>query len=322
MCGEVCVIVESLRGEIKDITYTMLAAGRVLADGLKTKLTAVLIGHRVQPLAGSLGAADRVLAMDHGALAEFNPGAFLAAIIALLKDHKPRVVLFGHTATGTDLACGVATRLKLPVATSCRTFSVDGAGPQYSALTCGGKIIATGPLPGPTCLVTVMPGGYKADSGKKAGAPAVETLPAPAGLDAVRTRFKQYIEPPAGDVDIAKQPVLVSVGRGIQNKDNIALAEKLAEALSGVVCGSRPVIDQAWLPTTRLVGKSGKQVRPKLYLAMGISGAPEHMEGVPEAETFVAINTDAKAPIFDVAHFGATCNALELIPAMVEKLKK
>jgi electron transfer flavoprotein alpha subunit len=322
MCGEVCVIVESLRGEIKDITFTMLAAGRILADGLKTKLTAVLIGHDVQKLAGSLGAADRVVAVDHAALAEFNPDAFLLAVVSVFEKHKPRVVLFGHTATGTDLACGVAVRLKLPVATSCRTFSTDGSGPQYSALTCGGKIIATGPLPAPTCLATVMPGGYKAEAGKKAGSAAVEALAAPAGLDAVRTRFKQYIEPPAGDVDIAKQPVLVSVGRGIQNKDNIALAEELAKALGGVVSGSRPVIDQAWLPATRLVGKSGKQVKPKLYLALGISGAPEHMEGVPDAETLVAINTDAKAPIFDVAHFGATCNALELVPMLAAKLKK
>lgn len=322
MCGEVCVIAELLRGEVKEITYTMLAAGRRLANDLRTKLTAVLIGHEVHKLAGTLGAADRVLCLDHPALAEFNPDAFLLAVVSVFEKHKPRVVLFGHTAMGTDLACGVAGRLKLPVATSCRTFSADGGGLQYSALTCGGKIIATGPLPEPTCLATVMPGGYKADEGKVARMPAVETLPPPAGLDTTRTRFKQYIEPPAGDVDIARQPVLVSVGRGIQNKDNLALAEQLASALGGVVAGSRPVIDQAWLPTTRLVGKSGKQVKPKLYLAVGISGAPEHLEGVPEADTLIAVNTDAKAPIFDVAHFGTTCNAMELMPALAEKLRK
>jgi electron transfer flavoprotein alpha subunit len=322
MCGEVCVLVETLRGEVNDITYTMLAAGRRLADGLKTKLTAVLVGHQVQKLASTLGAADRVVCMDHAALAEFNPEAFLRAVTAVFEKHQPRIVLFGHTAMGTDLACGVARRFKLPVATSCRTFSIDGGKPQYSALTCGGKIIATGPLPEPTCLATVMAGGYRADEGKSGNTPAVETLPAPVGLEAVRTRFKQYIEPPAGDVDIAKQPILVSVGRGIQNKDNLTVAEKLAKALGGVVCGSRPVIDQEWLPTTRLVGKSGKQVKPKLYLAVGISGAPEHLEGVPEAEMMIAVNTDAKAPIFDVAHFGTTCNALELMPALAEKLKK
>ena len=322
MCGEVCVVVETLRGEIKDITFTMLAAARRLADGLKTKLTALLIGHAVQKLAGQLGGADRVVCVEHASLAEFNPEAYLCVLTAVFEQHKPRVVLFGHTAMGTDLACGVAQRLHLPVASGCRTLSLDGGTVQYSAPTCGGKLIATGPLPEPTCLVTVMPGGYKPNEGRGGKTPSVETITAPAGLDQVRTRFKRYIEPPPTDVDIAKEAVLVSVGRGIQNRDNIAAAERLAKALGGVVSGSRPVVDQGWLPTTRLVGKSGKQVKPKLYLAIGISGAPEHLEGVPEAELMLAINTDAKAPIFDVAQFGTTCNALELMPVLAEKLKK
>ena len=322
MCGEVCVVVETLRGNVTDITFTMLVAGRQLADGLGTKLTALLIGHDVQKLAGELGAADRVVCLEHDSLAEFNPEAYLCALTGMLEQHKPRLVLFGHTAMGTDLACGLAQRLHWPVASGCRTFAIDGGNVQYSAPTCGGKLIATGPLPEPTCLATVMPGGYKADDGRVSKSPAVETIAAPAGLDAVRTRFKQYLEPPTGDVDIAKETVLVSVGRGIQNQDNLALAEKLAEALGGVVSGSRPVVDQGWLATTRLVGKSGKQVKPKLYIAIGISGAPEHMEGVPEAELMLAINTDAKAPIFDVAQFGTTCDGLELMPILAETLKK
>jgi len=321
MCGEVCVVVEVLRGEVKDITYTMLAAGRQLAAGLKTKLTALLIGRDVQKLVAQLGAADRVVCVEHADLAEFNPDAYLHVLIAVFEQHAPRLVMFGHTATGTDLACGVAHRLHWPVATACRTFSLGNGTVQCSSLTCGGKLIANGPLPEPSCVVTVMPGGYKTKDGQLHKTPTVETVSAP-GLDQVRTRFKQYLEPPAGDVDITKQRILVSVGRGIQNKDNLALAEKLAAALGGVVSGSRPVIDQAWLPTTRLVGKSGKQVKPKLYLAIGISGAPEHLEGVPEAELMLAINTDPKAPIFDVAQYGATCNALELMPLLTENLKK
>ncbi len=322
MCGEICVVVEVLRGEIRDITFTMLAAGRRLADGLKTKLTALVVGHDVQKLAGQLGAADRVVCVEHVRLAEFNPEAYLCVLAAVLEQHKPRLVLFGHTAMGTDLACGLAQRLHVPVATSCRTFSLDGGTVQYSALTCGGKLIAAGSLPESTCLVTVMPGGYKAEEGKGDKKPAVETLRVPAGLGDVRTRFQRYIEPPAGDVDIGKQPILVSVGRGIQNKDNIALAEELAKAMGGVVSGSRPVIDQEWLPTTRLVGKSGKQVKPKLYLALGISGAPEHAEGMRDAELIVAINRDEKAPIYGFAHFGAAVDVLELVPALTATLKK
>ena len=321
MCGDICVFVETLRGQVTDITYVMLAAGRVLAKGLNAKLTAVLFGSGIGKLVDKLGAADRVMTLDHPALVEFNPDAYLAGIAGVLAEHKPRVMLFGHTAMGTDLACGVAQRLSLPLATSCRTFTVDGADAKFAALTCGGKLIAEGTLPGPSCIATVMPGGYKADDGKVAKAPPAEALAAPAGLDVARTKFAEYIEPPAGDVDIAKENVVVSVGRGIQNQDNIALADRLAKALGGVVAGSRPVIDQAWLPTSRLVGKSGKQVKPKLYLAVGISGAPEHLEGVPEADTMIAINTDANAPIFDVAHFGTTCDALKLMPMLAEKIK-
>jgi electron transfer flavoprotein alpha subunit len=322
MCGDICVVVETLRGQVAEITYVMLAAGRQLAQGLKTKLTAVLLGQGVQKLADTLGAADRVAVLEHPALAEFNPDAYLTALAAVFAGRTPRVILCGHTAMGTDLACGLARRLKLPVATSCRTFAIEGPDATFAALTCGGKLIAAGRLPDPSCVATVMAGGYKADAGKVAKTPPIETLPVPAGLDAVRTRFKQYIEPPAGDVDIAKQPILVSVGRGVQNKDNIALAEELAKALGGVVSGSRPVIDQVWLPSTRLVGKSGKQVKPKLYLALGISGAPEHAEGMRDAELIVAINRDEKAPIFGFAHFGAAVDVLELIPALTARVKQ
>jgi len=322
MTGEVCVVVETLRGEVTELTYTMLAAGRRLADGLKTKLSALLIGHNVQALTATLGAADRVICVDQAELAEFNPEAYLHVVAHAFSDEPPRVAIFGHTAMGTDIACGVAQRLKLPVVVSCRAFAVNGEGPQYSALICGGKIIAEGPLPEPGCVVTVMPGGYKAEEGKVAKAPPAESLAAPSDLGSVRTRFKQYIEPPAGDVDIAKQPILISIGRGIQTKDNIAMAEGLAQALGGVVSGSRPVIDQGWLPTTRLVGKSGKQVKPKLYLALGISGAPEHAEGMRDAELIVAINRDEKAPIYGFAHVGAAVDVLEFVPALTERIKQ
>jgi electron transfer flavoprotein alpha subunit len=135
-----------------------------------------------------------------------------------------------------------------------------------------------------------------------------------------KVRFDSYLEPEVGDVDITQQEVLVAVGRGIQNQDNISLAEELAEALGGAVCGSRPVIDQGWLPLSRQVGKSGKSVKPKLYLALGISGAPEHVEGMKGADTIIAINTDPAAPIFDIAHYGVVADVFDLIPALSEQI--
>jgi electron transfer flavoprotein alpha subunit len=122
-------------------------------------------------------------------------------------------------------------------------------------------------------------------------------------------------------VDISKEVVLVSVGRGIQNQDNIQLAQELADALGGVVSASRPVVDQGWLPATRLVGKSGKRVKPKIYLTLGISGAPEHVEAIADSEIIIAINTDPVAPIFNLAKYGATVDLFDLVPALTESIK-
>ena len=167
----------------------------------------------------------------------------------------------------------------------------------------------------------MVPGGFKAEQGKSATAPEVIPTPA-AALDGLRVRVKNYIEPAVGDVDVAKEPILVAVGRGIQNQDNIDLAKDLAKVLGGEVCGSRPVIDQGWLPTSRLVGKSGKHVKPKVYLALGISGAPEHVEGMRESDVIIAVNTDPAAPIFNVAKYGTTTDLFDLTPVLSEKVRQ
>jgi electron transfer flavoprotein alpha subunit len=133
--------------------------------------------------------------------------------------------------------------------------------------------------------------------------------------------LKRYLEPEMGAVDITQQEVLVAVGRGIQSKDNLELAEELAATLGGAVCGSRPVIDQGWLPLARQVGKSGMQVRPRLYLALGISGAPEHLEGMRGSDLIVAVNTDPAAPIFNEAHYGVVADALDLVPVLTDRIK-
>jgi electron transfer flavoprotein alpha subunit len=176
-----------------------------------------------------------------------------------------------------------------------------------------------GTLPGPTALVTMMPGGYKPEQGHSVQPPTIVTLDAQLP-GSPHVALKQYIEPESGDVDISKESLLVAVGRGIQNQDNIQLAQDLADALGGVVCSSRPVVDQGWLPTSRLVGKSGKHVKPKVYLALGISGAPEHVEAIGDSDVIIAINTDPDAPIFNLAKYGATVDLFDLAPVLTEKV--
>ncbi len=165
----------------------------------------------------------------------------------------------------------------------------------------------------------MVPGGFKADEGRSAQAPEVTTVAAPA-LEDLRVTVKEYVEPAVGDVDVSKEAILISVGRGLQNQDNLELAKGLAKAMGGEISASRPVVDQGWMPITRLVGKSGKKVKPALYLALGISGAPEHVEAITDAENIIAINTDPAAPIFDIAKYGAQIDVLDLLPVLAERV--
>jgi electron transfer flavoprotein alpha subunit len=294
----------------------MLAGARQLSQSTGGNVTAVLLGHNVQGLAGNL-AVDKILYMDHAALAEFTSEAYMIALAALIQENAPRAVIFGHSSIGMDIASGLSAKLGMPIVSSCRSFTPEG---KYVSQICGGKIMVEGDLPSPMALITMVPGGYKAELGKSDSAPALTMVSAPP-LENLRVALKQYIEPDTSDVDITKENILVSVGRGIQNQDNIELANELANALGGAVCASRPVVDQGWMPTTRLVGKSGKQVKPKVYLALGVSGAPEHIEGMGESDVIIAINTDPNAPIFNIAKYGTTLDLLELTPVLTEKVK-
>jgi len=315
MSQDIYVVVEHLKGQVPDISYTMLAAGRELAQGAGGKVVAVLLGHNAKELAKDF-AADGVIYFDHAVLAEFTSDAYQKVLADLIGKDQPRAVLFGNTSIGADVASVLSMRLNLPLVGSCRSFTKEG---KFVSQICGGKIMAEGELPGPTALVTMVPGGYQPDQGRSGTAPSITEAAVPA-LDALRVSLSKYIEPESGDVDISKEPLLIAVGRGIQNKDNIELADNLAQAIGGVVCASRPVVDQGWLATSRLVGKSGKQVKPKVYFAMGISGAPEHVEGITQSDTIIALNIDPKAPIFNVAKYGVAGDIFELVEVLTEKV--
>lgn len=320
MNQDIYIVIEHLRGQVADISYVMLAAARVLAQGTSGDVVAVLLGHNAQGLANDL-AANRVLYLNHPMLADFTSDAYQKVLADLISQAVPRAVLFGHTSVGMDVASGISAQLGLPLVSQCYSIRAEGDTLKFVSQICGGKIMAEGDLPGPTVLITVVPGGFKPDQGKSTQSPQVAPVPVPS-LEGLRVSLKQYIEPEAGDIDITREPILIAIGRGIQNQDNVELAEELAKALGGVVCASRPVVDQGWLPTTRLVGKSGKTVKPKAYLALGISGAPEHVEGITDSELVIAVNTDPAAPIFDVAKYGAEVDMFDLLPALTEQVKQ
>lgn len=320
MNSDIYVVVEHLRGQVADISYVMLAAGRALAQGTGGSVAAVLLGHNAQELASDLD-ADRRLYVDHPALADFTPGAYQQVLAHLIDADTPRAVLFGDTSIGAEVAGVLSARLGLPLVSHCRAVDVANGALTFTSQICGGKIMAEGELPGPTALVTMVPGGFKPEQGKSTQQLPLDELPCP-DLGELRITLREYQEPEVGDVDITRESILIAVGRGIEREDNLELAEELAEALGGAVCASRPVVDQGWLPVSRMVGKSGQAVKPTVYLALGISGAPEHVEGLSDSEMIIAVNTDPNAPIFDVAKYGADVDLLDLLPVLTEQVRQ
>jgi electron transfer flavoprotein alpha subunit len=320
MSQDVYVVVEHLRGQVSDISYVMLAAARPIAESIGGEVVAVLLGHDAQDL-GENFAADRILYFDHPQLSIFSSSAYLSILSDLIRKDTPRVIFFGHTTIGSDVASGLSVRLDLPIVSQCLQSSSENGQIKLISKICGGKILAESLLADESTLVTVIPGGYKPEEGQSQKPPEIKTITPPT-LEDLPITLADYIEPEVGDVDISKESVLVAIGRGIQTEDNIEIAEEIAQLLGGKVCASRPVVDQGWLPISRMVGKSGKSVKPKLYLALGISGAPEHVEGMSDSETIIAINIDPTAPIFDIAQYGAEIDLFDLVDELIYQLEE
>jgi electron transfer flavoprotein alpha subunit len=323
MANDVFVLAEHLNGKLADITFEMAGKAKELATGFGGRAVAVLLGSGAKSLAESIG-ADAVLYVDDPALAEFNPEAYSRVLAALIKERGPRLVMMGNTSVGMDLGAGLSVTTGLPLIAYVNGLAADGGALVATSQIYGGKIQAEAAPDGKACIVSCLAGAFPADAGRVGAGlvPApVEQIASPVSLDNLKVKFVKLIQPEGGDVDITQQPILVSIGRGIGGQENIELAQELAEALGAAVSASRPITDAGWLPKTRQVGKSGLTVKPKVYLAFGISGAPEHLEGMRGAELIIAVNTDPKAPIFDVAHYGATCDMLDLLPALTEKVK-
>ena len=314
MNGEILVVVEHRDGAILDTTHELLGRASALATQGGGEAVAVLLGSGVAGLASSLS-ASRVLVVDDPGLESFSPSAYQAALVPIIKERAPALVMVANSGPGMDVAAGLSAALSLPLAAYAVDVSLDGGAPLVTCQLYAGKIQAKVRFDGGRGIVTVVAGSFAPASG---ASPAVEQVGV-GGSDA-RIRFTGLLKPEAGDVDITRESVLVSVGRGIGEQDNLELVEALAAALGGAVSSSRPIADAGWLPRTRQVGKSGLKVKPKVYIALGISGAPEHLEGMRGAELIIAVNSDARAPIFSVAHYGAVADLLDVVPALTAKL--
>ncbi len=315
MSNDVFVITDHLDGKFSDISFEMVGKAKELASAFGGQTVAVVVG---SGMSANVFASDVTLQIDDPNLTQFNPEAYGNVIEALVKDKSPRLVMFGWTATGMDLAAWLSVRLGKPCIAYGRDLCIENNALVVTSQVYGGKMIADVVPEGDMAIVACLAGSFPAEAGQ--GSTVATTIISPISLDGLKTKFVEAIKPAGGDVDITAQQKLVSIGRGIGSKDNVELAEELAQKLGATVSSSRPVVDAGWLPRTRQVGKSGLKVKPKLYLMLGISGAPEHLEGMKSAELIIAINTDKKAPIFNVAHYGATADLFEVAEAMLELL--
>lgn len=318
MSNEIFVIGEHLQKQVTDGTYEAVAMARRLAGTTGGQVVVGLAGSGVAPLASGV-AADLAVVYDDPALDGFTPDGHAAAFAAVIEQRAPQVVLVPYTSMGMDLAAAVAARAGMPLVSYCLDVRADGG----LAATCqlyAGKVEADVTVDGDRAVFALLAGSAAGDDGR--GAPGgVETVAGLVDLSDTGVAFLELHEPAAADVDITAQDVLVVVGRGIDGEDNIELAQELADALGGAVAASRPIVDQGWLPKNRQVGKSGLTVKPKVYLALGVSGAPEHLEGMRDAGTIVAINTDPQAPIFGVAHYGWVGDLFDILPELTDALE-
>jgi electron transfer flavoprotein alpha subunit len=314
----VLTLVETNGDSVQSLTYELLAAARQIGAATGATVEALALGSTAARAAPTLGAADVVLTMEHPALETYAPDAYLTALDAAVAARNPIAVVLAYDTIGLDLSSALASRLDCPLIAYVVRMSVSTDVVEAESQLYGGKLraISRATLP---AVFAIQPGAFAEATGT--GTPQAIVLPPPAALDSLRMRLVGETLPDPNAVDITQADRIVCVGRGIKDKNNIELARELAATLGAELAGSRPIIDNGWLPKERQVGKSGRKVKPRLYLALGVSGAPEHLEGMSGAEFIVAINTDAEAPIFSTAHVGATCDILELIPELNIQVK-
>jgi len=318
----ILVIAEQRDGKLNRATWETVAAAQQLAGGMPIRIA--VLGAATGGVAQELAAAAvaEVVVVEHAALDPYTPDAYAAAGSALIESAKPTFVLLPHTYQTRDFAPLLAARLRKPLVTDVTGIEGTGAGATFVRPMFQGKLAAhVKPQGGTPALVTIQIGAYRADAARKGSAAVTK---ADVQIDAAAIRQKP--EPPFREakqaVDLGQAERIVAVGRGIKSQENIPLAEKLAKAMGAEVAASRPICDNGWLPMERQIGSSGQTVAPKLYVALGISGAIQHLVGMKGSRTIVAINKDAEAPIFEVADYGIVGDLFEIAPAIVAELEK
>jgi electron transfer flavoprotein alpha subunit len=323
MSNGILVFIEHKSGTLNKTSLEAIAAAQKLGADAGHVLTAVLLGSGAQALAQDISQYDlaKVIYVDDAKLAEYTPDAYANAMEHVVRALDPQYVVMSHTYLVRDFAPKLAARFGKGMISDCIRMNVDGGKATFTRRIFLGKLDADvvsdseAPL-----FVTFQSGSFRPDQALKGSGATVEEMPVDVGE--VRMKPEAPFQESKQAVDLSKADIIVAVGRGIKNKDNIALAEKLAEVLGGDLAASRPICDAEWLPIDRQIGSSGQTVAPKLYIALGISGAIQHLVGMKNSQTIVAINKDPEAPIFDIADYGIVGDLFEALPVLTEEIRK
>jgi electron transfer flavoprotein alpha subunit len=322
----ILVVVEQRESKLNRVSWETITAGQSLAADTGWTLEAAVVGSGVAGFAGEVAAKKlaKVYAIESPKLEPYTPEAFAAALKKFLASHPAKLVLMPHTYQVRDFIPKLATAMGRTAISDCIGYKKDGDKLLFTRQMFQGKLAAdvsfTSDAP---WFVTFQNGAYRGDKAEAGTSPApVETVNVEIADGVVRNKPQEVFKEAKQAVDLTQAEIIVAVGRGIKEQKNIEIAKQLAEALGGDLAASRPICDSGWLPMDRQIGSSGQTVAPKLYLALGISGAIQHIVGMKGARTIIAVNKDAEAPIFEIADYAVVGNLFDIVPPLIEEVKK
>jgi electron transfer flavoprotein alpha subunit len=321
MSNGILIFIEHKAGTLNKTSLEAIAAAQKLAADTGARASAVVLG--APSLAAEIAQYDleKVISAENEKLNDYTPDAYADGLEKVIRTSNPAYVIMSHTYLARDFAPKVAARFDKGLIGDCIRMNVDSGKATFTRRIFLGKLDADVVADGqPPTFVTFQSGAFRGDQAAKGSGAPVETMQVEVGD--VRMKPEAPFQEAKQAVDLSKADIIVAVGRGIKTKDNLALAEKLAEALGGDLAASRPICDAEWLPIDRQIGSSGQTVAPKLYIAVGISGAIQHLVGMKNSQTIVAINKDPEAPIFDIADYGIVGDLFEAVPVLTEEIKK
>src|SRR5215470_16363789 len=326
MAETILVVAEQREGKLNRVSWETVAAAQAIAAETGATLEAAVFGSGIDSIAKEIAGKKvaKVYAIESPKLGKYEPDGVVAALKAFIQQRQPTLVLMPHTYQVRDFAPQLATALQRSLISDAIGFHKDGSKLVFTRQMFQGKFAAdvSFACPAPH-FVTFQAGAFRGDKAEAgASAAPVETVNAEIADASIRNQPEAPFKEAKQAVDLTQAEIIVSVGRGIKEQKNIELAKQLAEALGGEIAASRPICDSGWLPMDRQIGSSGQTVAPKLYLAIGISGAIQHIVGMKGSRSVVAINKDAEAPIFEIADVGVVGNLFDIVPALTEEVKK